>query len=119
MLEPSDMVIYVDNLARSSQFYQDLLGISPEEYSPSFSLFKLANGMGLGLKEKHSVQPESEGANGYELAFTMNNQEQVDALFLKWEQKGMQFALKPTTVSFGYTFLALDPDIAKPVYLPV
>lgn len=110
MLEPSDVVIYVDNLAKSSLFYQNLLGFKPEEHSPSFALFKLSNGMGLGLKEKHTVHPEAEGSNGYELAFSMCNSKEVDALFLQWQEKGIHFALTPTQVPFGYTFLALDPD---------
>ncbi|RUR11312.1 VOC family protein [Legionella sp. km772] len=110
MLEPSDMIIYVNNLAKSSVFYQDLLGLHPQEHSPSFALFKLRNGLGLGLKEKHTVHPAAEGLNGYELAFTMPNPTEVDTLFLKWQAKGIHFAQTPTEVSFGYTFLALDPD---------
>ena len=47
ILEPSVIVLYVDDLAISSQFYQDLLGIKPEEDISHISCFKLSNGMGL------------------------------------------------------------------------
>ncbi|KTD76561.1 VOC family protein [Legionella waltersii] len=110
MLEPSAVVLYVDNLLVSSAFYQDLLGIKPEEDSPTFHFFKLSNGMGLGLKAKHSVEPSAtENGNG-ELAFTLDNHREVDALFVEWQGKEIGMAQSPTVVPYGYTFLALDPD---------
>lgn len=110
MLEPSAVVFYVENLGLSSRFYQDLLGIIPEQASPSFHSFKLSNGMGLGLKAKHSVElPAPEQGNG-ELAFTVNNHKEVDALFLEWQKKEITLSQSPTVVPYGYTFVALDPD---------
>lgn len=110
MLEPSAIVLYVDNLLVSSAFYQDLLGIKPEEDSPTFHSFKLSNGMGLGLKAKHSVEPPVEEHGGGELAFTLDNNKEVDALFVEWQKKEMRICQPPTAVPYGYTFLALDPD---------
>lgn len=69
MLEPSAVVLYVDNLLVSSAFYQDLLGIKPEEDSPTFHSFKLSNGMGLGLKTKHSVEPPASENGGISISF--------------------------------------------------
>ncbi len=60
ILEPSAIVLYVDNIAISRQFYQDLLGLSPEEASPTFHSFTLSNGMGLGIKARHAVEPPAE-----------------------------------------------------------
>jgi catechol 2,3-dioxygenase-like lactoylglutathione lyase family enzyme len=60
MLEPSIVILYVNNLTKSREFYQDLLGIKSEKLSPSFNQFTLA-------------QP-------------------------------------PTSMTFGYNFLAIDPD---------
>ena len=72
LLEPSSIVLYVEDITRTSQFYQDLLGIKPEEASPTFHAFKLSNGMSLALKARHSVVPPAEGKNGNgELAFTL------------------------------------------------
>lgn len=110
MLEPSAVVLYVDNLLVSSAFYQNLLGIKPEEDSPAFHSLKLSNGMRLGLKAKQSVEPPTnENGNG-ELAFTLDNNREVDELFVKWQEKKINMAQSPTVVPYGYTFLALDPD---------
>ena len=86
-LEPTAIVLCVDNLAISSQFYQDLLGIKPEEASPTFHSFTLSNGMGLGLKTKHAVEPLADKNGGGELAFTLDNNKNVDALFAEWQEK--------------------------------
>ena len=109
-LEPSSIVLYVDNLAITSQFYQDLLGINPEVASPTFNSFTLSNGMGLGLKAKHAVEPTPDKNGSGELAFTLASSMKVDELFAQWQKKGIKIAQPPTIVPFGYTFLALDPD---------
>ena len=111
ILEPTAIVLYVDNLAISSKFYQDLLGIKPEEASPTFHTFTLSNGMSLGLKSKHAVEPPADNKNGIgELAFTLDNHKKIDALFTEWQEKDINMSLPPTVVPYGYTFVALDPD---------
>ncbi len=35
---------------------------------------------------------------------------EVDALHAEWRAGGAPIALAPTTMDFGYTFVALDPD---------
>jgi|688.fasta_scaffold376839_2 predicted enzyme related to lactoylglutathione lyase len=112
MLEPSAVVLYVANLAISSKFYQDLIGIKPEEASPTFHMFTLSNGMGLGLKARHSIEPfTDERSNGHgELAFTLDSGRKVDELFAKWQQHEINILQAPTAVAYGYTFVALDPD---------
>ena len=110
MLEPSAVIFYVDNLLESSAFYQDLLEIKPEADSPTFHSFKLSNGMGLGLKAKHSAVPPFNENGGGELAFTLDNYRAVDELFVEWQRKEISISQLPTVVPYGYTFLALDPD---------
>lgn len=111
MIEPSAVVLYVANILISSTFYQNLLGIKPEEASPTFHAFKLSNGMGLGLKAKHAVEPPTIDKNvSGELAFTLDNNKEVDELFAEWQEKEINIAQPPTVVTYGYTFLALDPD---------
>lgn len=110
MLEPSAIVLYVDNLLESSAFYQDVLGIKPKEDSPTFHSFKLSNGMGLGLKARHSVEPPAQKHGGGELAFILDDDKEVDALFVKWQRKEISISQPPTAVPYGYTFVALDPD---------
>lgn len=110
MLEPSAVVLYVDNIMKSSAFYQNLLGINPEEASPTFHSFKLSNGMGLGLKAKYSVEPPAHENGGGELAFTLDTNREVDELFAEWQKKKISISQSPTVVPYGYTFVALDPD---------
>ncbi|WP_133140298.1 VOC family protein [Legionella genomosp. 1] len=110
MLEPSAVIIYVSNVATSSSFYQDLLEINPEELSPAFSAFKMQNGVTIGLKDRETVEPAAEGNGGFELAITVSTNEQVDALFGQWKQRGIPVAQIPITLDYGYTFVALDPD---------
>lgn len=111
ILEPNVVVLYVDDLAITSQFYQDLLGMKPEEASITFHSFTLSNGMNLALKARHSVVPPTEAKSGNgELAFTLDDNKKVDELFSEWQAKGISIIFPPSQVPFGYTFVALDPD---------
>lgn len=110
MLQPSALVLYVENITKTSQFYEDLLGIKPEESSPAFNYFTLNNGMGLGLKAKHTVQPAANESGGSEIVFTLNDKDEVDALLKAWQLKGIAIAQEPSAMTYGYTFVALDPD---------
>ncbi|MBA2710934.1 MAG: VOC family protein [Tatlockia sp.] len=110
MIEPNAIVLYVEDLALSSEFYTNLLGLSLEEDSPTFHSFTLSKGMGLGLKAKHSV-PETVSRNSCsELAFILENKDKVDELFAEWQKKEIEFAQGPSDLAYGYAFVALDPD---------
>ena len=111
MLEPSTIVIYVNDLSKSQSFYQALLGINPKEHSPGYTSFTLSNGMSIGLKDRQTVHPKPNGQGGDgELAFTVESTRQADALFSEWKLKGMHIPEPPVTLPFAYTFIALDPD---------
>ncbi|MBA3535203.1 MAG: VOC family protein [Tatlockia sp.] len=110
MLQPNAIILYVENLAITARFYEDLLGLKPKESSPTFQSFQLTNGMGLGLKSKQSVLPTAEANSSGELAFILDNHRKVDELYTEWQNKGPSIALPPTALPYGYTFLALDPD---------
>jgi len=111
LFEPNAIVLYVKDLTLTSNFYQDLLGIMLEEASPTFHAFKLSNGMSLALKAQYSVEPPSDGTYGNgELAFTLDNNQQVDDLFSAWQAKEIHILAPPNIVPFGYTFVAADPD---------
>lgn len=110
-LEPNVIVLYVNDVIKSSQFYQDLLGIKTEEASPTFHSFTLSNGMSLALKANHSVMPpiDAKSGNG-ELAFTLDSYQKVDEIYTAWQTKHLEILQPPTQVPFGYTFVALDLD---------
>jgi len=111
MRDPNFLVLYVENPAASAAFYQILLGRAPVEASPTFVLFALASGMMLGLWSRRSVEPAAvAGGGGAELAVTAADDDAVDATFADWTARGLTIAQQPTTMDFGRTFVALDPD---------
>ena len=101
-------ILYVDSPAASVAFYEALLGLAPAESSPTFALFALPSGAGIGLWSRHTVQPAAVVAGGGgELAFVVEN---VDAVHADWAARGLTIAQPPTDLDFGRTFVALDPD---------
>ncbi len=102
------VILYVDNPTASAAFYADLLGQAPVEVSPTFAMFALPAGIGLGLWSRHTVEPAARAAGGgAEIAFTAAD---VAAVHADWTRRGITIAQAPTEMDFGRTFVALDPD---------
>lgn len=111
MTEPNMIVLYVTNPTASATFYQNLLGMPPVEASPTFVMFALKSGIMLGLWAKHTVEPIPTSANGAsELVFAVENQQTVDQVSKEWKKRGLKIMQSPTTMDFGYTFVAADLD---------
>ncbi len=111
MQDPSYVLLYVANVSASEKFYADLLGKKPVESSPTFSLFVLANGLKLGLWRRDTVEPASRVAGGgAELAIAVADAAAVRATYEDWRRRDLTIAQTPTTMDFGDTFVALDPD---------
>ncbi len=111
MTEPNMIVLYVTNPTASATFYQNLLGYAPVEASPTFVMFALKSGFMLGLWAKHTVEPVPTSANGAsELVFAVENQQTVDQVSKEWKKRGLKIMQSPTTMDFGYTFVAADLD---------
>ena len=111
MTEPNMIILYVTNPTASATFYQNLLGYAPVEASPTFVMFALKSGFMLGLWAKHTVEPVPTSANGAsELVFAVENQQTVDQVSKEWKKRGLKIMQSPTTMDFGYTFVAVDLD---------
>ncbi|HEU4654110.1 MAG TPA: VOC family protein [Steroidobacteraceae bacterium] len=111
MVEPSYILLYVDNPQLSAEFYSRLLGCEPVEMSPTFALFVLQSGLKLGLWSRHTVEPAMTGAPGAgELAFPVGDAQKVHDLYKEWGARKLRVAQAPTQMDFGFTFVALDPD---------
>ncbi len=111
MTEPNMVVLYVTNPTASATFYQNILGMPPVEASPTFVMFALKSGIMLGLWAKHTVEPIPTSANGAsELVFAVENQQTVDQVSKEWKKRGLKIMQSPTTMDFGYTFVAADLD---------
>jgi predicted enzyme related to lactoylglutathione lyase len=108
---PTFFILYVDNPVKSAVFYQQLLGRTPLESSPTFAMFKLEAGVILGLWSRHTVEPAAQvGGAGHEVCFAVDGKAAVDALFKEWGGRGLTVAQAPVEMDFGYTFVMLDPD---------
>ena len=108
MPDLSLVILYVDSPAASAAFYEGLLGRPPVEASPTFALFSLPSGAGIGLWSRHTVEPLAVASGGgAELAFSARD---VDAVHADWAGRGLPIAQPPTEMDFGRTFVALDPD---------
>ena len=111
MTEPNMIILYITNPTASATFYQNLLGYAPVEASPTFVMFALKSGFMLGLWAKHTVEPIPTSDNGSsELVFAIENQQTVDQVSKEWKKRGLKIIQSPTTMDFGYTFVAVDLD---------
>lgn len=111
MFRPNSLILYVDDVDRSTAFYKDILKADPVETFQDFSVFVLGEGFVVGLQSKHAIAPKPRPSfGGFELSFSNATKEDVDALHAAWTAKGVEMVLAPTTLEFGYTFVAADPD---------
>lgn len=110
-LKPSTLILYVEKVDASCDFYTGLLGNPPVEQSPNFAMYALEGGLMLGLWAGRDVSPKPKAAGGgSELAFVLEKDAELDALHGLWSGRGYAIAQKPVKMDFGYTFTALDPD---------
>lgn len=111
MFKPNSVILYVDNVEVSTEFYKSLFSEGPIEAFPGFSVFSLKGGFILGLQTKHDIEPKPQAAfGGFELCLSDISVEEVDAIYQEFASRKIPMALPPTKLEFGYTFVALDPD---------
>ncbi len=110
MLQPNYILLYVDSAKASGAFYGALLNRRPIEESPTFVLFALDSGLKLGLWSRDAVEPAATPVGGSEVAFRVDDNATVDAIYADWKKRSLPIAQNPTTMDFGRTFVALDPD---------
>lgn len=104
------VVLYVEDPAISSSFYEKLLGRSVVQSSPRFAMLPLNKDVMLGLWSRQDVDPRAPSAGGVEIAFTVSDADAVRATHESWKGLGLKVAQAPTAMDFGVTFVALDPD---------
>jgi predicted enzyme related to lactoylglutathione lyase len=108
---PNFFILYVDSPIASAAFYAGVLGRPPVESSATFAMFALDSGVMLGLWSKHTVEPSATAVGGgAEVAFSVENDEAVAALYKTWSTHGLAILQQPVNLDFGCTFVAQDPD---------
>ena len=104
------IILYVENTAHSTAFYERLLGNGPVEASPNFVMFKTSGPM-LGLWARHDVEPATSASAGcMEWCLMAGSASDVDRIHADWRAKDIAILQPPVKKEFGYTFTACDPD---------
>lgn len=105
------VLLHVADHAASAAFYNKLLGIPITEQKQDFSALPLREGVLLGLWARDTVEPESTHQSGAsEIAFAVADAAAVETMHAEWKAGGVTILQAPTRMSFGPTFLAVDPD---------
>jgi catechol 2,3-dioxygenase-like lactoylglutathione lyase family enzyme len=111
MFKPNSVILYVNDVDVSTKFYESIFGEKPIEAFPGFSVFSLKDGFILGLQTKHDIEPKPQPTfGGFELCLSDISIDEVDSIYSDFKARNVPMALTPTTLEFGYTFVALDPD---------
>ncbi|KER85529.1 drug:proton antiporter [Xanthomonas arboricola pv. celebensis] len=111
MTNSNSILLYVTDALKSAAFYTKLLGQEPVDASPTFAMFILPSGLGLGLWGKTGVEPAPAAVGGgCDIGFKVDTAAMVDATHIDWRNKGADIALPPTDLDFGRSFVAADPD---------
>ena len=105
------VLLYVKDPAASSAFYTDLLKQPIVQSSPKYAMLPLRKEVMLGLWQREDVEPRTGSEiGGGEVAFAVANADAVRATHDAWKARGLKIVQAPTAMSFGHTFVALDPD---------
>jgi predicted enzyme related to lactoylglutathione lyase len=104
------LLAYVSDVPKSAALYAKVLGVEPVENSANFAMFVQPNGVMLGLWARHDVAPAATAPGGMEILFAVKSRAEVEALLKDWTALGLTIVQEPTSMDFGYTFTAVDPD---------
>ncbi|MBA4047745.1 MAG: drug:proton antiporter [Sphingomonas sp.] len=107
----SFLLLHVDDHAASARFYHQLLELPIVDQKDDFAMLPLQDGVMLGLWAKATVEPAGAAQSGAnEIAFTVADAATVEATHADWVRRGLTILQAPTQMSFGTTFVAVDPD---------
>ena len=107
----NSILLYVTDAAASARYYERILGRKPVEASPTFAIFILKSGLGLGLWGRDGVLPApTASGGGSEIGFKVDSAAEVDQWYAEWRANGATILMPPTALDFGRSFVATDPD---------
>lgn len=104
------LLLAVESPTKSAEFYSALLQQKPVENSPTFVLYVLPNGLKLGLWLRDEMVPAPGAPGGIEITFSEPDISAVNRTYDAWKALGVPIIQEPTTMDFGFTFSARDPD---------
>lgn len=110
-MQPTYILLVVNDPLASAAFYESILGTAALEAQKTFALFRMNPSTMLGLWSKHTIEPPVTASPGSsELCFVLENAEAVNECHEKWNAQGLPILQTPVEADFGYTFTAADPD---------
>jgi predicted enzyme related to lactoylglutathione lyase len=102
---------YVADAPASAKLYSQLFGTEPVQSGPDFAMFAFPNGTTFGVWGRSDVKPKPDAAAGaVEFAFAAAGDDEVKRKHDEWQKMGLKILQAPTSMSFGFTFTAADPD---------
>jgi uncharacterized glyoxalase superfamily protein PhnB len=112
MLQPTAVLFYVSDIAKSSAFYIDLFDRKPAVSSPFYAMFKLDSGFEFAIYDRKKLQPPAAAMSASaELGFTVADSDKLNELHEQWIKKGIPIIMAPMKMYFGgIHFMGLDPD---------
>lgn len=112
MIQAVQMLLYVQDPAKSAEFYAQLLGYPARKLSPFFAVVKLEGSLELAFwaRSKAPAAWTSTGESG-ELCLVVADEAELRALHQAWASKGVKTLQAPEKMYFGgFNFVAEDPD---------
>ena len=109
-MQPTQILFYVDDKAKSGAFYSAILDREFADLSPFFGVIPLDGGWHLALLQRDGVDDGGTPSGGSELIFVQDSREKVDEVAKDWTGRGVKLLGGPVEARFGYSFLAVDPD---------
>lgn len=111
MLSLDSIVLYVDNINNSIDFYTKLFNCNPVLLSPTFAQLNCVDNTQISLKLASQLNPKSSvKGGGTELSLHMPDKVSFDRLFNTWKQLGVQFEQECQAAVYGHNFVAKDLD---------
>lgn len=108
-----NVIFYSNNLLKSKDFYQNILGLNITSDSKNFISFSLENNASLGIKLYSSDRDKTPGQQC--LSFSIEN---IDDIFSKLKLNPEIIFIKDLTQnSWGKEFAISDPDGNKIIIL--
>lgn len=115
-VQVSSIMIGVEDLARSKEFYAGGLGCKIEHDTPAFASFDLGNGSSLALygwkavAGDAGVSSEGSGFRGFSLHYIVSSREEVDEVMRTAVSAGASVVKEATATQYGYFAYFSDPD---------
>ncbi|MDN3682084.1 VOC family protein [Vibrio tapetis subsp. quintayensis] len=111
MFSLDSIVLYVEDVQRSMAFYAKAFNCEPKLLSPTFAALDFASNVKITLKQTDALTPASTvKGGGTELSIPVTDKDELDSLFDKWSQQGVEFAQEREESVYGINFVAIDPD---------